>query len=57
MPMNNKNGKFKNNSTMVTDLLENNDPISKGLVEYFKKNFSINIEEIKKKYRKQKHEK
>ena len=49
MPMNNKNGKFKNNSTMVTDLLENNDPISKGLVEYFKKNFSINIEEIKKK--------
>ena len=41
---------FKNTSVMVTDLLKNHDSTSKGLIEYFKKNFAINIEEIKRKY-------
>lgn len=49
----NRRREFKNNSVMVTDLLKNEDPISKGLIEYFKKNFAINIEEIEEKYSKQ----
>lgn len=41
---------FRNNSVMVTDLLERKDPISVGLVEYFRKNFAISTDEIKKRF-------
>jgi hypothetical protein len=41
---------FKNTTVMVTDLLKKRDNLSVGLIEYFKKNFAIKIDEIQEKY-------
>lgn len=52
--MNRKNDKctepFKNNTVMLTDLMEKTDPLSKGLLEYFEKNFDVNLSRVKQKY-------
>lgn len=45
-----KEDHFENKSVMVTDLMKRNDPLSKGLIEYFEKNFDVKLIEIKEKY-------
>lgn len=43
--------KFIDKTPKVTDMLEMNDDLSKKLVEYFEKNFDVDFEELKQKYK------
>ena len=43
---------YANKNTMLLDLLEKKDELSKRLIEYFRKNFDVNWDNLKKKYKK-----
>lgn len=42
---------FVNNNIMVTDLLEMDDDISRRLIDYFDKNFDVDLDRLRVEYK------
>lgn len=46
----NKRPVYKNNMLRITDMLNNDEDIYRGLLDYFVKNFDLDIEKLKREY-------